>query len=105
MARKTGGKTSDPKKGAPHHFTGSKLEFLLSQSKPFQEALNGDTNTVSSFYSKVAVDFVKKFGLEEPFHKESTDSVLGEPVPTTLPVASLTEAEASALFTKLRTVS
>jgi hypothetical protein len=86
------------KKGARDHFTGSKLAFLVSWSEKFQEA--SDSDTVSSFYTKVTADFVKNFGLGEPFHKEPTND--SPPDPTTpRPLLENT----SALFTKLRTVS
>lgn len=102
MAKKTQGKSGSTKKGGRDHFTGTKHTFLESKAAFFQESV--DSKSVTTFYDKITSDFVKKFGLEEPFHKEPTDSSLEPgPVPTTLSGTAL--AERTALFTRLRKVS
>jgi hypothetical protein len=102
MPKKMQGKSAGTKKGARDHFMGTKYTFLESKASFFQESV--DSKSVTTFYDKITSDFIKKFGLEEPFHKEPTDSSLEpEPVPTTLSGEALTER--TALFTKLRQVS
>jgi hypothetical protein len=115
MAKHTKGKGKSGKLGAPDHFVGSKLAFLLSKGTVYQQAI--DSKTVTAFYDKVTLDFVEKFGLETPFNlepeRESTDFE-DDPQPeaddavdgSTLTRLSNEElAEQPALFVKLRTVS
>lgn len=97
------------KKGAPEHFTGFKLAFLASKAIAYQQAL--DSKTVAVFYDKVTLDFIAKYGEDEPFNKEFAEDppdpddvdVDGEDSDNVPPTKE--EAAASAvLFAKLRTV-
>lgn len=109
MARKKKGKDGKAsKRGAPDHFTGFKLNFLVARVDEYQQAL--DTKTTTSFYNKVTLAFVAKYGQEEPFCKEFAED---PPDPEDTfevgdedNVLSKEEAaEHAVLFTKLRTVS
>ena len=86
---------------------GFKLAFLTSRMGLYQQSQ--DSKTVTTFYNKVTLDFIKKYGEDEPFHKELAED---PPDPEDIeededdPPPSKEEAEASAvIFTKLRTVS
>ena len=98
------------KRGAPDHFTGFKLAFLVYRQDQYQQAL--DSKTVTAFYNKVALDFVAKYGQDEPFNKEFAEDPLdpedggGFNDDDLENVPSKEEAAQNAiLFTKLRTVS
>jgi hypothetical protein len=106
------GKSGLPQKlGAPDHFSGFKLEFLVARAAQYQQAL--DTKNVTAFYNKVTLDFVAKYGQEEPFNKEfaedppdPAEGIGGDDDDGGDPDLSKEEAAANAvLFTKLRTVS
>jgi hypothetical protein len=106
MGRKKNGKDGKPLKlGAPEHFTGFKLDFLAARAEAYQQAL--DSKTTMAFYNKVTLDFVAKYGQEEPFCKEFAedppnleDSFEDEGI-----VLSKEEAaERAVLFTKVWTV-
>ena len=100
--------------GAPDHFSGFKLKFLISKAAQYQQAL--DSKNVTAFYNKVTLDFVAKYGQEEPFSQEfaedppepgegrgGDDDSDGDP-----DHAGLSKEEAATnaiLFAKLRTVS
>lgn len=111
MTKGTKGKGKALKLGAPDHFTGSKLAFLVSQGTLYQQAL--DSKSITAFYDKVAMKFVAKFGFEEPFNLEpennltdSEDGLDGDAVDSSALTLSEKEiAEQPALFVKLRTVS
>jgi hypothetical protein len=99
------------KLGAPEHFSGFKLAFLVSRAAQYQQAL--DAKVVAAFYNKVTLDFVAKYGQQEPFNEEFAEDPLepdvvlegGDGGGDDEPVLSNEEAAANAvLFTKLRTV-
>jgi hypothetical protein len=100
-----------PKLGAPDHFTGFKLAFLVSRARIYQQSL--DSKTVAAFYNKVTLDFVKKYGQEEPFNKElAEDPPDPEDVDdndddneANMPLSEKEAEENAVLFAKLRTVS
>jgi len=107
--RKSRGDGTGSKKGAPEHFTGFKLTFLASRATAYQLAL--DSKTVATFYDKVTLDFIAKYGEDEPFNKEFAEDppdpedmdVDGEDIDQVPPTKE--EAVASAmLFAKLHTV-
>jgi hypothetical protein len=103
--RTNGGKL--PKKlGAPDHFSGFKMAFLSSRADSYQLAL--DLNTVGAFYDKITLDFVAKYGQEEPFNKEfAEDPPDPEDDDDDADRVELSKEEAAAnavLFKKLRTV-
>lgn len=70
MVRKTKKKNpgSQAKRGGQEHFTGFKLQFLESRAILYQQHL--DAGDVGSFYNKVTLDFLAKFGQEDDFAKE-----------------------------------
>lgn len=113
MTKSTKGKGKALKLGAPDHFTGSRLAFLVSQGTLYQQAL--DSKSITTFYDKVAVDFVTKFGFEKPCNLEPegdlTDSDDGIDDNAGVDSSALTLpskkeiAEQPELFMKLRTVS
>lgn len=112
MAKNKKRKQGEPSKlGAPEHFTGFKLAFLVSRADAYQQAL--DLKTVAAFYDKVALDFMAKYGREEPFNKEFVEDPpdpedMAEGGDTELDKEPLSKEEAAqnaVLFTKLRTVS
>jgi hypothetical protein len=93
------------KLGAPDHFTGFKLAFLTSRAAMYQQCL--DSHTVAGFYDKVTLDFVAKYGQDEPFNKELAEDPpdpedgIGEGDHDDEPL-SKEDADANALlFTKL----
>ena len=106
MGKKKNGQAR--KRGAPDHFTGFKLAFLIAREDAYQHA--SDSKTVTAFYNKVTADFVAKFGQEEPFNKEPAED---PPDPEDLcdddelDDGQLKEEadENAKLFAKLRTVS
>src|ERR1700683_4500485 len=61
------------KLGAPDHFTGFKKAFLVSQAATYQQCL--DTKTTTAFYNKVTLDFIVKYGQQEPFHQEFVEDL------------------------------
>jgi len=69
MGRKKKGPDGQKLKlGAPEHFTGFKYDFLASKSASFLQCTN--PRAISAFYDKVTLDFIAKYGEEEPFNKE-----------------------------------
>jgi hypothetical protein len=46
--------------GAPDHFSGFKLAFLVSKAASYQQCM--DSKTVPEFYNKVTKDFISKYG-------------------------------------------
>jgi len=73
----------------------------------YQQSL--DSKAVTAFYNKVTLDFVKKYGQEEPFKKELAedppDVIDDDDDPANTPQSEDEAAENAVLFTKLRTVS
>jgi hypothetical protein len=110
MGKKKTGKTL--KLGAPEHFTGYKLAFLATRAESYQQAL--DSKAVTAFYNKVTLEFVAKYGQEEPFSKEFVDDppdpedIFDEggddDDPSRVHPSKEEAAENAILFTKLRTV-
>jgi hypothetical protein len=102
-----GGNTA--KLGAPDHFTGFKLAFLVSCAAMYQQCL--DSDTVTGFYDKVTLDFVAKYGQDEPFNKEFADDPpdpedgIGDDEHDDAPLSKEETDRNAVLFTKLRTVS
>jgi len=99
------------KLGAPDHFSGFKLDFLIARAGLYQQSL--DSNSPAAFYDKVTLDFIVKYGEEQPFNKpldedapdpEIFDAGDDEDDPRHSP-SKEEAAESAALFTKLRTVS
>jgi hypothetical protein len=96
------------KLGAPDHFSGFKLAFLVSKAPLYQPSM--DSKDVASFYDKVTREFLAKYGHEEPFNAEPAED---PPDPEDNPEydpdeepQSKEEADAKAvIFAKLRTVS
>jgi hypothetical protein len=87
---------------------GFKLAFLISKATSYQQAI--DSNAIPEFYNKVTVDFLAKYGGDEPFSKEPAkdppnpeDGIIDDPVQK--PLSKEKAAENTAIFTKLRTVS
>jgi hypothetical protein len=111
--RKKGPNGENPKLGPPDHFSGFKLAFLVSKAALYQQALDTkNAATITAFYNKVTLDFIAKYGEEEPFNKEvAVDPPDSEDIDEGddeigIPPQSKEEAAASAvLFGKLRTVS
>jgi hypothetical protein len=113
MTKSKGGKQGSVRKlGAPDHFTGFKLAFLTSRASLYQQSM--DAKTVSSFYDKITVDFIAKYGLEVPFNKDPAEDPpdpednpgnddLDDPTHT--PLSAEETAAKAELFAKLRTVS
>ena len=99
-----GGKNKGKKAklGTPDHFTGFKKEFLMSWAAAYQQSLDGKSTT--AFYNKVTLDFVAKYGRQEPFHRELVED---PPDPEDcddepeIPPSKEEAAENAALFTKL----
>ena len=99
------------KRGAPEHFTGFKLAFLVARADSYQQAL--DAKATGSFYDKVTLAFIAKYGQEEPFNKEFAedppnleDNFDDNEDDGDRPHPSKEEAdESTELFKKLRTVS
>jgi hypothetical protein len=56
------------KLGAPDHFLGFKLAFLVSKAALYQQCM--DSNSIAKFYNKVTIDFIAKYGWDKPFNKE-----------------------------------
>jgi hypothetical protein len=108
MTKKKKGSAPNLKLGAPEHFTGVKLAFLTSKSVLYSQCQ--DLKATATFYDRVTLDFIAKYGEEEPFNKEFAED---PPDPEDIdqddniqPPPSKEEAAASAvLFSKLRTVS
>jgi hypothetical protein len=97
------------KLGAPEHFTGFKQNFLMARADSYQQAL--DSKTTTACYNKVTLDFVAKYGQEEPFYKEFAED---PPDPKDdfeadnhegVHLSKEEAAEHAMLFSKLRTVS
>src|SRR6266436_1476758 len=106
--RKNKGNGKAAKLGAPDHFTGFKKAFLVSRAATYQQSL--DSKTTTAFYNKVTLDFVAKYGQEEPFHKEFVEDPpdpedCDEDDSEAIPLSKEEAAEKAVLFSKLRTVS
>src|SRR5258707_1175408 len=106
MGRNKKGKNGKGLKlGAPEHFTGFKLAFLVSRADLYQQSL--DSKAVTAFYNKVTLDFVKKYGQEEPFNKELAEDPPDvvddddDDDPANTPQSEDEAAENAVLFTKL----
>jgi hypothetical protein len=99
-------KKKNAKLGAPGHFTGFKLAFLISRAAAYQQSL--DAKTTTAFCTKVTLDFVVKYGPQEPFHAEFVedppDPEDGDNEPENIPLSKEDAEENAILFTKLRTV-
>jgi len=68
MVKSKKGKGGKPSKlGAPDHFSGFKLDFLVARAGLYQQSL--DSNPPTAFYDKVTLDFIAKYGEEQPFNK------------------------------------
>jgi hypothetical protein len=82
------------------------LSFLAARADEYQQAL--DTKTTTSFYNKVTLAFVAKYGQQEPFCKEFAEDPPDPDGSFEVEDNDLSEEEAAehaVLFTKLRTVS
>jgi hypothetical protein len=96
------------KLGAPDHFVGFKLAFLVSKAALYQQCM--DSNSVAEFYNKVTIDFIAKYGRDEPFNKEPAEDP-PDPEDGTVDgsaqefLSKEEAAEYAAIFTRLRTVS
>jgi len=101
--RKKRAQGNDSKRGAPEHFSGFKLDFLVSRVASYLQCI--DSKSVSEFYDKVTRDFIMKYGHKEPFNR-NPDEDLPDPVKDPQEPLSKEKAEEnSAIFIKLRTVS
>jgi hypothetical protein len=106
--RKNKGDGKAAKLGAPDHFTGFKKAFLVSRAATYQQCL--DSKTTTAFYDKVTLDFVAKYGQEEPFHKEFVEDPpdpedCDEDDSEATPLSKEEAAANAVLYSKLRTVS
>jgi hypothetical protein len=98
--------------GAPDHFSGFKLAFLVSKAASYQQCM--DSKTVPEFYNKVTKDFISKYGGDEPFNKEPAedppdpegrDGIVGDHDRAQEALSKEEAAKNAVIFTKLRTVS
>jgi len=78
----------------------------MSREASYQQSLDAKTMTV--FYNKVTLDFVAKYGQQEPFHKEFVedppdpeDCDEDEDEDESTPLSKEEAAENALLFTKL----
>ena len=108
MAKRKKEKQGDIAKcGAPNHFSGFKLAFLVSQAASYQQCM--DSNAIGEFYDKVTRDFIAKYRQEEPFNdnpdKDPDVNLCTEIDDPQEPLSKEETEEKAAAFMKLRTVS